>query len=72
MLFEPGERAAAVRDAVLGVRIHLGIGELKAGRLEHRVPAEVSLTARLNYRPLCTTLEYFHLLALSLKQRLVK
>jgi hypothetical protein len=32
------ERTAAVRNAVLGVGVHLGVGELVLRRLKHRVP----------------------------------
>jgi hypothetical protein len=32
------ERTAAVRNAVLRVCVHLGVGELVVRRLEHRVP----------------------------------
>ncbi len=38
MLDELLERTAAVRNAVLGVGVHFGVGELVVSRLEHRVP----------------------------------
>jgi hypothetical protein len=34
------ERTAAVRNAVLGVGVHFGVGELVVRRLEHRVPSK--------------------------------
>ena len=67
MVHELVQGAAPVRYAVLGVRVHLGVGLAEAGGEEDGVPAKVPLAPRRHNTALCPTLEYLHLLALTLK-----
>ena len=63
------ECPSPVGNAVLGVGVHLCVGEAEPVRLEHRVPAEVPLPPWGRHNgALCTALEYFNFLTLALKK----
>ena len=53
-------------NTVLDLTLHLGVGLIKPIRLEHGVPAEISLSAwRIDDLAGCFSFKYFHFLSIT-------